>query len=79
MELPEDKPVVVNMLSATNTGGPAFNTRGQTCQHLSLDISTSQTDVTPNVTEATDLAPKSLASDRLQALLQMQKTDSFCK
>ena len=81
VELPQDKPVLVNMLSATNTDGPAFNTRSQTHQHLSLDTSTShpQPDVTPDVTEATDPTPKSLTTDRLQALLQMQKTDPFCK
>ena len=31
------------------------------------------------VTEATDPTPKFLTSDRLQALLQMQKTDPLCK
>ena len=40
---------------------------------------TSQPDTTPEVLEATDPTPKSLTADRLQALLQMQKTDSFCK
>ena len=79
MELPKDKQVVVNMLSATHTDVPAFNTRRQTHQHLSLDTSTSQPDVIPEVTEATDPTPKSLIADRLQALLQMQKTDPFCK
>ena len=67
------------MLSATNTDGPTFNARSQTHQHLSLDTSTSQTDITPEITEATDPTPKSLTSGRLQALLQMQNTDPFCK
>ena len=69
------------MLSATNTNGPAFNTRSQTHQHLSPDTSTShpQTNVTPDVTEATDPTPKSLTVDRLQALIQMQKVDPFWK
>ena len=79
IELPEDKPVSINMLSVTNTDGPAFNTRSQTCQHLSPDTSTSQPDITPEVSEATDPTPKFLTADRLQALLQMQKTDPFCK
>ena len=79
MELPQDKPVLVNMLSATNTDGPAFNTRNQTHQHPSLDTPISQPDVTPEVTDATDPTPKPLTADRLQALLQMQKTDPFCK
>ena len=79
VELPQDKLVPVNMLSATNTDRPAFNTRSQTHQHHSLDTSTSQPDVTSEVTAATDPTPKSLTTDRLQALLQMQKMDPFCK
>ena len=81
VELPQDKPVLVNMLSVTNTDGSAFNTRSQTHQHLSLNTSTScpQLDIIPDITKATDPTPKSLTADRLQALLQMQKTDPFCK
>ena len=79
MELPQGKPVVVNMLPGTYPDGPAFNTRSKTHQHLSQNTSTSQPDVTPVVTEATDPTPKSLTAERLQALLQMQKTDPFCK
>ena len=79
MELPEDKPVPVNMLSATHTDGPAFNTRSPTHQSLSPNNFTSQPDVTREVSEATDPTPKSLTADRLQALLQMQKTDPFYK
>ena len=40
MELPQDNPVSINMLSVTDTDGPAFNTRNQTHEHLSLDTST---------------------------------------
>ena len=67
------------MLSVTNTDGPAFNTRIQTHQCLSPDTSTSQPDITLEVSEATGTTPQSLTVDRLQALLQMQKTDPFCK
>ena len=67
------------MLSVTNTNGPAFNTKSQTHQCLSPDTSTSQPDITPEVSEATDPTPKSLTADRLQALLQMQKTDPSAK
>ena len=38
-----------------------------------------QPDVTPEISEAPDLTPKSLTADRLEALLRMQKTDPFCK
>ena len=59
------------MLSVTNTDGPAFYTRSQTHQCLSLDTSTSQPDITPELSEAKDPTTKSLTADRLQALLQM--------
>ena len=67
------------MLSVTNTNGLAFNNRSQTHQCLCPDTSTSQPDITPEVSEATGPIPKSLTADRLQALLQIQKTDQFCK
>ena len=67
------------MLSVTNTDVPAFNSKSQTHQHLFSDTATSQPDITPEVSEATDPTPKSLMADRLQTLLQMQKTDPFCK
>ena len=60
-------------------GGPAFNTRSQTQQHLVPDASTAQSSITPDITSTPDPTPKSLTADRLQALLQMQKTDPFCK
>ena len=72
VELLQDKPVPVNLLSVTNTDEPAFKTRSQTHQCLSLDTSTSQPGITPEVSEATYTTPKSLTADRLQA-------DPFCK
>ena len=71
VELPQDKPVSINMLSVTDIDGPAFNTRSQTHQCLSTDNSTSQPDITPDVSEARDPTPKTLTANRLQALLQM--------
>ena len=53
------------MLSVTNTDGLAFNTRSQTHQNLSPDTSTSQPDVTPDISEATDPTPKSPTSDTI--------------
>ena len=67
------------MLSITNTDGHAFNTRSHTHHHLSLDTSTSQPDITSEVPEVMDPTPKPLTANRLEALLQMQKTDPFCK
>ena len=68
-----------NLLSVTNSDGPAFNTRSQTHQHLSTNSSTSQPDVMPEISKAPDPTPRSLTPDILEALLQMQKTDPFCK
>ena len=65
MELHQDTPVPINTLPVTSTDGPAFNTRSQTHQQLSPETSTSQPDVTPDVSEATDPTPKSLTADRL--------------
>ena len=79
VELSYDTQVPINLLSVTNTDGPAFNTRSQTHQCLSLDTSTSQPNFTPEVSEVMDPTPKSLSADRLEALLQMQKTHSFCQ
>ena len=82
VELPQDRPATVIMLSATNLDGPAFNTRSRTSQHTSTEDTTPQPQsdaVTPDVTDTPSTTPKSLTTDRLQALLQMQKTDPFCK
>ena len=79
VELPQDKPVSINVLSIIDTDGPAFNTRSQAHEYPSTDTSTLQPDVIPDVSETKDPTPKSLTADRLQALLQMQKTDPFCK
>ena len=67
------------MLSVSNTDGPAFNTRSQTQQHLAPDTSTVQPSITPDITSTPDPTPQSLIADRLEALLQMQKTDPSCK
>ena len=63
----------------SNTDGPTFNTRSQTCQHLTPDTSIVQPSIAPEVSPVPHPTPKSLTEDRLQALLQMQKTDSFFK
>ena len=67
------------MLSISNTDGLAFNTRNQTQQCLAPDPSTAHPCITPDITSTPDLTPKSVTADRLEALLQMQKTDPFCK
>ena len=79
VELPQTMPAPINLLSVTNSEGPAFNTRSQTHQHLSMDTLTSQPVVMPEVSEVPDPTPKFPTADRLEALLQMQKTYPFCK
>ena len=82
VELPQDRLATIHTLSATSLDGPAFNTRSKTAQHTSMEETTSQPQsdaVTPDVTDKPSTTPKSLTTDRLQALLQMQKMDSFCK
>ena len=52
VELPQDRHVKINILSATNLDGPAFNTRSRTAQHSSSEDTTPQTDaVELNITE----------------------------
>ena len=73
VELPQDRPATINMLSATNLDGPAFNPKGRTAQSSSSEDTTPETDaVDPNVIDTPSTTPKSLTADRLQALLQMQ-------
>ena len=79
VELPQTMTESINLLSVTNSDGPTFNTRGQTHQCLSANTNTSQPDITPEVSEVPGAIPKSHTADRLEALLQMQKTDPFCK
>ena len=79
VELPSTPSASINIVSVSNTNGLAFNTRNQTQQHLASDSSTTQQEATPNITSTSDPTLKSLTADRLEALLQMQKTDPFCK
>ena len=58
VELPQDTPVPINMLSVTNSYGPTFNTRNKTHQHLSLDTSSSQLDITQEVSDVTETYTK---------------------
>ena len=45
VELPQVTPAQINLLSVTNSYGPAFNTRSQPCQCLSVDTFTLQPDI----------------------------------
>ena len=68
------------MLSATHPDGPAFTTRSRTAQQHSSNDSTPHTDAPePVVPETGHMTLKSLSAEKLDALLQMQRTDPFCK
>ena len=67
------------MLTASSTDGPAFHTRSHTQNTSSSTTSTPHPDTAPQISQEPTTAPKPLTADHLEALLQMQKTDPFCK
>ena len=66
------------MLTVTQVDGPAFHTRSKMKQNTTLQHP-STSSVTPNMSKHPSPTPKPLTADRLDTLLQMQKTDPFCK
>ena len=64
VELPQTISAPINMLSASNTDGPSFNTRNQTQQCLASNTRTAQLCITPEVSPAPNPTPESL--DRRQ-------------
>ena len=69
----------VNMLTASHTDGPAFNTRSHTQNTSPSTTPTPHPNILPRISQETTPTPKPLTVDRLEALLQMQRTDPFCK
>ena len=77
------------MLTATTLDGPTFNTRSKTLHQTQTTKNTEPSStqpikeaVTPDLTTVQttqDITPKLLTASRHEALLQMQKTDPFCK
>ena len=74
-EIPQDRKATVQMLTATNHGGPTFHTRSRTAQcNITEDLTPKTDTFTPDITNITDTQgamPKLLTKDKLQALLQM--------
>ena len=68
VELPQARSATVQMLSATNLDGPAFNTISRTAQHNTTDATPQpQSDaVTPDVTDTSSITPKTLTTDRIR-------------
>ena len=67
VELPQTTSALINMLSVSNTDGLAVNTRNQTQQCLASNTTTAQPSITPEVSPAPNLTPKSLTTDKLEA------------
>ena len=71
-----------NILTASFTDGPAFHTRSctQHTQHTSSSTTSApHLDTSPHISQEPTTTPKPLTVDHLDVLLQMQKTDPFCK
>ena len=72
-------PATVNMLTVAHTNRPPSNTRSHTKKDSPGTTFTPNLNVTPIISPDTNQTPKSLTADRLEALLQMQRTGPFCK
>ena len=70
---------LVNMLIGSSTDRPAFHTRSCTQHTSSSATSTPHLDTSPQISQEPTTTPKPLTVDCLDALLQMQRTDPFCK
>ena len=67
------------MVTVTHTDEPTFNTRSRTHKNSPDTTSTPHPDVSPKISPEATSMPNPLTVDRLEALLQMQRTDAFCK
>ena len=69
----------VHMLTASHTEGPTSNIRSHTQTTSPNTTPTPHPNVSPRISQETNPTPKPLTMDRIEALLQMQRTDPFCK
>ena len=69
----------VNMLTVSSTDRPAFHTRSPTQHTSSCTTSAPHPDTAPQISQEPTTTPKPLTVDCLDALLQMQRADPFCK
>ena len=67
------------MLTASSTDGLAFHTRSHIQNSPPSTTSTPHPDTAPQISQEPTTAPKPLTAECLEALLQMHKTDPFCK
>ena len=69
----------VHMLTASHTEGPTFNTRSHTQTTSPNTTPTPHPNISPRISQEMNPTPKPLTADRMEALLQMQRTDPFSK
>ena len=79
VELPTSTTTTINMLTVTHSDGPAFYTRSCIQKNPPNTTSAPHPDVSPQISQEVNPTPKPLTTDRLEALLQMQRTGPFCK
>ena len=85
VKLLHDRQATVQILTAPNYDGPAFNTRSRTAQcNITEDLTPMPHagTVTPDITtvkDTPDAMLKPLTEDRLHSLLQVQRMDPFCQ
>ena len=79
MEQLPTTPATVNMLTVMHTDRPAYNTKSCTKKDSAGATFTPHPDITPDISPDMNQTPKSLMAERLDALLQMQREDPFCK
>ena len=79
LELPMMTPAMVNMLTVTHMDGPASNTRSCTKKYSPDTTSIPHPNVSSSISTDATQTSRPLTADRLEALLQMQRTDPFCR
>ena len=67
------------MLTASHTDRPTFNARSHTQTTSPNTTSTPHPNVSPRISQEANPTPKLLIVDRIEALLQRQRTDPFSK
>ena len=81
VNLPNDSKVTIQMLTATNSDGPAFNTKSKTSHQCETTTNTDPSNTQPDKEAVTlvetmqDVTPKPLIDNRHEAQLQMQEMD----
>ena len=69
----------VRMLTASHLDEPTFNTRSHAQTTSPNATPTPHPNVSPRISQETNPTPKLPTADKIEALLQMQRIDPFCK